>query len=274
MTPKKVKKPKPKTQESFDQEMELFDHLAELRTRIMRAIIAIAIGMAIVWVLYPHLWAFLMAPLRNIPEAKEWKPIFNNFMEPFFMQLQVCAIAGIIVSAPWWLMIEAWGFVKPALTRKERKAVNFVAPLCLILFFAGVATAIWVLPAGVRWFMSYLPNGVGLYQRVNDYVLFLVKLCLAFGIVFQLPVVVLFLAKVHLVDSKFLRKYWRQAVVVSSLVAAIVTPSNDAFTMTAMAVPVTGLYFLSILLVMMVEKADAKAAKQDAEDAGDGTPED
>lgn len=274
MTPKKVKKPKPKPQESFDKEMELFDHLAELRTRIIRAIIAIAIGMAIVWVFYPHLWAFLMAPLKNIPAAANWKPIFKGFMEPFFMQLQVCAISGVIISAPWWLMIEAWGFVKPALTRKERNALYFIAPLCLFLFFSGVATAIWVLPAGITWFMSYLPEGVGLYQQVNDYILFLVKLCLAFGIVFQLPVVVLFLAKVHLVDSKFLRKYWRQAVVISSLIAAIVTPSNDAFTMTVMAVPVTGLYFLSILLVMMVEKAEARAAKDETEAADDDTPGD
>ncbi len=244
-----------RTPESFDREMELTEHLAELRTRILRSILYVAAGVAVTWFLYPRLYALLIAPIAAIQKETrtEWSMIFTSFMEPFFVKLQVCAVAGIILVFPL-LITEAWGFVAPALTRVERKGIYFVAPLCVALFAAGVGTALWVMPAGIRWFISYLPPGTHLFQKVTDYVLFEVKLLLVFGIVFQLPVVILFFAKVGLVNSRFLVKYWRQAIVVAALTAAIATPSNDAFTMSAMTVPVIGLYFLSILLVKMVEK--------------------
>lgn len=248
--------------QSTDHEMELTDHLAELRSRIIRSIIYVLVGMAIAWVFYPKLYAMLIAPIAHIQGRTEWSFVFTNFMEPFFVQLQVCAVAGIILSFPLLLM-EAWGFVSPALTHKERKGVYFVGPLCVCLFFLGVATAVFALPPGIRWFLSYLPPEVKLLQKVTDYVLFLAKLCLAFGIVFQLPVVILFLGKVGLVNSRFLVQYWRQALVLSAVVAAVATPSNDAFTMSAMAIPIVLLYLLSIVLLKITEHSGKKSAPDD-----------
>ena len=253
--PKRGREKKP-IGESHDREMELTEHLAELRARIMRSILYVLVCMVVVWFHYPRLYALLTAPVMAIKGAR-WDWIYNSFMEPFFVQLQICAVAGVILAFPG-LLREAWGFVAPALTRTERRAVYFVGPLCIILFFVGVMTALWVLPPAVRWFLSYLPPEVKLLQRVPDYVIFLVKLCLAFGIVFQLPVAILFLGKVGLVNSRFLVHYWRQAVVISAVVAAVATPSNDAFTMAAMTVPVVGLYFLSVLLVKLVERPEAR----------------
>ncbi|HOJ19995.1 MAG TPA: twin-arginine translocase subunit TatC [Armatimonadota bacterium] len=252
----KQQRPEP---ESFDREMELTEHLAELRTRIIRCIIYGTIGMAVAWFYYPSLYALLIRPIETIRSQAEWSFIFTSFLEPFFVRLQVTAVAGIILAFPL-ISLEAWGFIAPALTRTERRAVFFVAPLCVFLFVAGVGSTLFVLPAAVRWFLGFLPDETRLMQKVNDYVLFLAKSCLGFGVVFQLPVVLLFLGKIGIVNSSFLIRYWRQAIVLAAGASAMITPSADAFTMMAMTAPLLVLYALSIVLVRFVERAEAKAA--------------
>lgn len=255
---RKRKKPKKPPQESFDREMELTEHLAELRTRLIRSLCYVAVGVGVAWALYPWIYATLTKPVLSLRSGIQWDWIFVNFIEPFMVRLQVSAIAGVIFVFPL-LILEAWGFVSPALTRTERRAVYLVAPLCVLLFLCGVALTILVLPAGLRWLLGFLPPETRLMQKVTDYVLFLVKMCLAFGIMFQLPVAMLFLAKVGLVNSRSLARYWRQAIVLSAAAAAIITPSADAFTMLAATAPLTVLYGLSILLVKCVERSEAKA---------------
>lgn len=261
---KKLKTKKP-VRESFDREMELTEHLAELRTRIIRVLLYFVVGLAVTWFNYAAILEVLKAPIVGIRGAVEWRFIFTTFMEPFFVRLQVSAVAAIILIFPL-LLKEAWGFVAPALTRGERRAVYLVGPLCVLLFALGIATAFSIMPAGIRWFLTFLPQDTELMQKLNDYVLFLVKMCLAFGVIFQLPVVMLFLGKVGVVNSRFLIQYWRQALVLAAAAAAFITPSADAFTMVAAMAPLTVLYGLSILLVKLVEQPDARGDGRPGED--------
>lgn len=249
---RKVRQPKP---ESYDREMELTEHLAELRTRIIRSLLYVAGGMVVSWIYYQPILEMLKRPIAGVKTGIAWEFIFTNLWEPFMLRLQISLAASVVITFPL-LFKEAWGFVAPALTRSERRVVYLLAPLCIFLFLSGVASAFFVLPRGMAWFLSFLPKDTQLMQRLNDYVIFLAKSCLAFGLVFQLPVVMLFLGRFGLVTSRFLVRYWRQAIVLSAVVAAVVTPSADAFTMVAMMLPLTVLYWLSIILVKLVERQE------------------
>jgi Sec-independent protein translocase protein (TatC) len=151
--------------------------------------------------------------------------------------------------------MELWGFIKPALTPKEREPVKFLAPFSVLLFLAGIGTGYAVLPLAYDWMVGYLGDvpDAQLLQDAAKYLLLSVKIILAFGIAFQLPVVLLFLARVGVLTSKLMVAYWRHAVVVLAALAAIFVPSNDPITMVMMAVPMAGLYLLSISLVKAFE---------------------
>src|SRR5438876_1563167 len=152
-----------------DREMELWEHLAELRSRIFRALIYLAVGAIVSWILYPSLEKFLKAPLQPIMDKYHIKLVFNHITGPFMLRLQVSIIGGLILVLPL-LTLELWGFVAPGLTPSERKGFYFVVPLSLFFFFLGVATAYLILPSAFGYFASFLvptsPHGVPikLYQ--------------------------------------------------------------------------------------------------------------
>jgi sec-independent protein translocase protein TatC len=180
--------------------------------------------------------------------------VFHSFFEPFFLRLQLSLIGGIIVAAPF-ILLEIYGFVLPALTPVERRSVSLIAPFSVALFLAGGSLAFFIMPTAVHWFLLYLtdfPNAI-LLQDPQAYILFLVKMILAFGLVFQLPVLMMGLGRLGIIRSAMLVKYWRYIVVGITVAAMIITPSNDPFSMIVMAVPLVILFFASIGLVRMVE---------------------
>jgi sec-independent protein translocase protein TatC len=251
-----------------EREMELWEHLAELRSRIFRALFYAAFGMAICWAFYDELRLFLEQPLRNVLGAN-FKTMYTTAWQPFMVQVQISLVAGLILALPL-ITLELWGFVAPGLTREEKKGFHVVVPLSLFFFLTGVTTAYLVLPSAFSWFVGFLRPDDTLLNNPLQYVVFVVKMLLAFGLVFQLPVVLMFLAWIGVVSSQMLKENWRSALVLSSVVAAVATPSNDAFTMLLMALPLTLLYFASIWLVAMVERTRARHALQ--ESTGMGTP--
>jgi sec-independent protein translocase protein TatC len=247
--------------EPYDLEMELFEHLEELRTRLIRAILYLAVGAVLCWFFYNPIYTVLTAPIRPILEEKGYKLVFMTITEAFFVRLQVCLISGLVLASPP-ILAELWGFIVPALTPQERKPVRVVMPLAILLFCLGVGMAYVVLPAGLRWFAGYIPQQVELVQRMSDYLLFMVKMCLGFGLAFELPVVLMLLGQIGLVRASTLTRYWRQAVVIIMLIAAILTPSNDPFTMLVLSAPMALLYLGSISLVRMVEPPDEERERR------------
>jgi sec-independent protein translocase protein TatC len=198
---------------------------------------------------------------RKLPpdqQALAGRFVFHGFAEPFLLRLQISLYAGVVLALPF-IVLEVWGFVAPGLTSNERKPMQFIAPFSVLLFGMGAGLAFFIMPAAVHWFLGYLPDfpDAILLQDPQDYILFVVKMMLVFGIVFQLPIIMMGLGKLGILRSAFLVKYWRYAVVAITVVAMVVTPSNDPFSMIVMAVPLVILFFISIFLVRLVEPREA-----------------
>jgi sec-independent protein translocase protein TatC len=246
----------------YEKTAELTEHLAELRTRIIRAAVYAVVGMILVYIFENRLFSVLARPIIETLQQRHVATygngpggfVINNFADAFFIKLQISTVGGLVLAAPL-IVLELWGFIAPALTPGEKKGVHFVAPMSVVLFLLGVACAYLVLPMAVRWFLSYMADipGVTLMQNPLTYVVFTVKMLLAFGLVFQLPVILMFLGKVGIITSKLMVQYWRQIAVGLFTVAMVVAPSNDPGTMLSLAIPLTLLFFGSIGLVKMVE---------------------
>jgi sec-independent protein translocase protein TatC len=255
-----ARKMKPK--HTPDAQMELVEHLAELRTRLFRAVLYLGVGMLAAYYLYDSIFELFTFPIAPILEKTDSLLAFPSVADPFLLRMQVCFIGGITTAFPF-ITLELWGFIAPALTLEERKPVIFLAPFSVLLFIAGVATGYASLPTCYQWmasFISDVPGGV-LYQNPRDYILLTAKIMLAFGISFELPVVLLFLARIGLITAELMTTYWRHAVVIISAAAAILTPSTDPLTMLMMAVPMAGLYLLSIVLVRAFQPKEGEEAK-------------
>ena len=248
------------TRRNEERKAELTEHLAELRTRLIRAVLYVVIGMVVMYVLFKPIYGLLQAPILPILKLSPGSSFrFNSFTEPFFLKLQIATVGGALLAVPL-VVLELWGFIAPALTEKEKKGVHFVAPLSVLLFVLGVACAYLVLPRAVTWFLSYLtdfPSTV-LQQNPLTYTVFVVKLLLVFGILFELPVVLMFLGKVGIINSALMVRYWRQIAVGLFTLAMVAAPSNDPGTMLALAIPLTLLFFGSIGLVKLVEPKSPK----------------
>ena len=242
-----------------EKRLELTEHLAELRTRIIRCLWYLVIGGVICYYKFDPIFAFLDRPMRqNLAHIPGSAYRFNHFTEPFMVVLQISAVSGFILTAPL-IIAEAWGFIGPALTRDEKRPLRFIAPLSIVLFAAGVTLAYWVSQFAIGWFMSYLPlfHGAVLLQDPKAYVVFMLKMMAVFGVVFQLPVVLMFLAWIGILKSAVMKRTWRTAIVGIMVVGLIVTPANDIFSMSMMIIPVIFLYLGSIWLVQIIERKRA-----------------
>ncbi len=231
-----------------EKKAELTEHLGELRSRLIRACIYLGVGMVVMYTLYSPIYHFLAAPLGKLPL------LFTSFSEAFFLKLQIATVGGLVLAAPL-VVLELWGFIAPALTPAEKKGVHFVAPLSVLLFFMGAGCAYLILPMAMHWFLSFLSEvpGAVLFQNPLKYVVFVVQMMLVFGLLFELPVVLMFLGKIGIINSALMVRYWRQIAVGLFTVAMVAAPSNDPGTMLALAVPLTLLFFGSIGLVKLVE---------------------
>ena len=239
---------------SYNQERraELVEHLAELRARAIRSVVYLALGTAASWFFYDRLFHILTRPMAGVLAKLGSRFLLTSFVEPFLIQVQVCTVAGLIVASPF-ISCEVWAFVSPGLTSDEKRPIRWALPLSIFLFVSGVVLCYLIMPAACTWFASYVPAGAELRPSVQQSILFTVKFMAAFGAAFELPVVLMLLAKVGLINSGMLKSGWRHSIVGVSVIAAILTPSNDAFSMLCMAIPMALLYVASIYLVMLVE---------------------
>jgi sec-independent protein translocase protein TatC len=236
---------------------ELVDHLSELRARLIRVVIYLVVGTVVAWFLYDQIFSLLTRPMVATIKHLDSKFLLTSFTEAFMIRMQICMVSGIIVTCPLIIM-ELWGFVAPGLTPSERRPIEWVAPLSALLFVLGVALCYLIMPVAFEWFASYIPKNAELRPSMQASVFFTVKMLLVFGLLFELPIVLMLAAKIGIVDSRMLKENWRVAIVLVCIVAAIATPSNDALTMLMAAVPVAFLYFLGIFLVRITERKPRK----------------
>lgn len=240
--------------EDARREMDFFEHLEELRARLIRSALYIALGTIVGWCLYrPYLYHLLLTPVREVLRDHHIRTVFRNFMEPLMTQLRVSIGAGILFSFPL-VFCEAWAFVWPALTSREKRHVAPLIPFSFVLFLAGVSLGFLILPVLVTFLLRFAPPGADVMNFVQDYIPMVVKICVSLGIVFQMPVVFLVLGQLGVVTSGTLLRFWRHAVLLIFVAAAIITPTVDPVNMSLLAVPICFLYLLSILLVKWVEQ--------------------
>jgi len=201
----------------------------------------------------PSIWGFLLGPVRKPLEEQGIITLFQTVVEPLLVRFQVVLAAGIILLSPF-IFHQVWAFVYPALYPQERRAVRPLIPASFVLFWCGVALAYKVIPVFFLFLLAFA-NEAQVLNSVKWYIPFLAKVCLSMGIVFQMPIVFWLLGKLGIVTAAGLLHVWRHAVVVIFVVAAIITPTWDPFNLCLLAVPMCALYFISVFLVWMTQRA-------------------
>jgi sec-independent protein translocase protein TatC len=216
-------------------------------------------GWLVGWFLEKPAFAWLsnlvITNIRSVlKDPNMFKIIFTHFGEPFMLKIRLSFMIGLILSLPFVVM-QLWGFVKPGLKPQERRPLEKLAPYSILLFALGVGFCVVILGPCTKWFVSYLddfPNTV-LYQDPAVMITFCLKMMLAFGLGFQLPLVVWGLGAVGLLSAETLVKYWRHGAVGIFFLAAAFTPSNDAFSMLMMAIPMVILFMISVYAVKVTQ---------------------
>ena len=250
-----------------DYRLSLIEHLEELRDRIVRSGLIICGTWTIGWFLEPRLYGYLdvlmvKAVKAVLPPGADFKEIFSHAPDMFMLKLKLSFMIGLILAFPF-LVLQLWGFIMPALKPTEQAPLKKLAPASVILFALGVTFAWLILPSAVSWFASYLVEfpGTSLYQEAGSMVFFVLKLLVAFGIAFQLPLVVYILGELELLSAETLLKYWRQSATAIFVIAMIVTPSQDPMTMLMMAVPLVILFMASVYVVRFTQARKKKRAR-------------
>ena len=257
--------------------MPLLDHLVELRNRLMWAAGAILVAFLVCYQFKEMIYRFLSHPLAAVFQGESGrKMIATGLTEIFFTYIKVSFWAAICIAFPV-VAIQIWKFVAPGLYKNEKRA--FMPYLCAtpILFLMGASLAYFVvIPYAFKFFVSFETPGtagslpIEIEAKVNEYLSLVMTLLLAFGVAFQLPVLLTLMARAGLITSQGLISKWRYAVVGMFGVAAVLTPP-DVVSQTSLAVPLILLYILSIFSCKWVEKQRAKReAEEEAELAGNG----
>ena len=232
--------------------MSFLDHLDELRKRLLISFIAVFIGFLACWHYAAQIYAKLQEPLTKVLAPGD-KLAFTRLTGPFFLYMKVAAFAGVFVAAPV-ILYQLWLFIVPGLYKHERRwAAPFIIVTSLLFLAGGYFGWRVMLPATCKFFIE---TGAHFKQMItiDDYFSFASTICLAAGLVFETPILVFFLAKLGIVTPAFLLHQWKFAILISFVVAAIITPTPDPVNQTALALPMIALYFLGVAVAFMFAK--------------------
>lgn len=237
---------------THDEKQPFLTHLEELRKRLINCAIAVGIGFVACYIFSEELFQILVSPLKAaMPQGD--RLIFTNLPEMFFTYIKTAFVGGILLMAPF-IFYQMWLFIAPGLYQNEKRyVIPFVAFSTLLFVGGGLFGYFIVFPFGFKFFMGFANDYVQALPSVQQYFSFSSKLLFAFGMVFELPVVVFFLAKMGLVTPDFLRKQRKYAILLTFVVASILTPP-DVITQFMMAVPLIILYEVSIFIAKFARK--------------------
>ena len=237
--------------------MPLTAHLEELRKRLMRSLIAVFIGFGICYNFKEWLFDILTRPLvASLP--KNSYMIYTSLPEAFFNYLKISFFAGIVISSPY-ILYQIWKFIAPGLYSSEKKHVIPFVLASTVLFVGGVLFGYFVaLPPSFKFFLEFSTDFLKPMLTLKEYLSLSLKLLLAFGIVFEIPVFIFSLAKIGVVNSGMLVKQRKYAILLIFIAAALLTPSPDAFSQTLMAIPMIILYEIGIFVAKWAEKRKSK----------------
>lgn len=248
----------------LDGSMTLFEHLRELRYRLVVAALAILVGTIGAWFFQEQLVDVLMRPYNVAVEALKAKNpdaetliVNQGIASPFTLALKVSALAGIMLSAPVWLW-QLWSFIVPGLLAKEKKWALIFISAASPLFAAGVAVGYIVMPKGIMVLLGFTQSGVANLQDLNQFLSFLMRVMIVFGVAFLIPLVVLMLNILGVIPAKYLSKYRTYVIFGTFVFGAIATPSTDPFSMLALAAPMTILFLVAEVLAHLFDRRKAR----------------
>jgi len=233
------------TNPDSEEKINITEHLTEFRSRLIRCFIAVMICFMIAYIFKEKIFNFLIEPLKAALGADN-KIIFTGIAEAFFTYIKVALLAGVILAIPY-ISMEFWLFAAPGLYSSEKKWV-VVLTILSIIFFAGGASFgyFFVFPYGFKFLLGFANNTLEALPSMKEYFSFASKMLFAFGLAFELPLVLTGLAKMGIVTPQFLRDKRKYALLIFFVIAAVITPP-DAVTQVMMALPLTILYELSII---------------------------
>jgi sec-independent protein translocase protein TatC len=257
-----------------DVKMPLLEHLGELRTRLLYSMIGFVLAFLFCFYFWKPVLDLVTAPLERacMAQGKPCPVIYTSLIEPFFTQVKIGAFGALCLTFPL-IAAQLYKFVAPGLYKNERLALVPFLIATPIMFAVGATFLYFVLlPLALHFFVSYQQYAnIELMPKIGEYIDLVMKLVFAFGLCFELPVILTLLAKVGIVSSQGLRDKRRYAIIIVTVVAAVFTPP-DAISMVSLAVPMIGLYEISIWLAKSVEKKRAEAEAAEAESGTEVTP--
>jgi sec-independent protein translocase protein TatC len=256
--------------------MSLGEHLRELRSRILKALLFVALGAIVGWILYPQILDLLKEPYCALPAERRFPrdgscalPYFSP-LDGFMLRFKVAAIVGVVLSAPFWLY-QLWAFVTPGLRRTERRWTILFVVVSTVLFAAGALLSYLTLPKALDLLTALAGEGTIAAIEVTRYIGFVTTMLLVFGVSFELPLLVVMLNRVGVVSAERLIRWQRLAIFLIFVFAAVATPSQDPLSMSMLAVPMS-LLFEAAVLVAVVH--DRRKARREATESYHDLPDD
>jgi sec-independent protein translocase protein TatC len=255
--------------DEFGAQMSLVEHLYELRSRIFKAAIAIVISFGVGFAVRGQLFDLLIGPYCELPDrlrgasgvfnADRCSLIFTNPLGAFLVTLKAAAVLAVVLAAPP-VCYQIWRFITPGLRANERRyALPFVM-LTFLLFAGGAVFAYWIIPRGLAFLVGFAGDSVVPLLDADQYISFILKTMLGFGLSFLAPLVIAMLTLAGVVDAPLLRKYRAHAIFSAFVLAAIITPTQDPFTMLVMGVPLVLFYEGNILFARILARRRAPTA--------------
>ena len=231
--------------------MSFLEHLGELRVRLFRALLSIALFFGVGWYYSRQIFNFLLEPLR--PYLKGSKPVFLDITEPFFLFMKVAFLAGLFAASPF-VLYQLWAFISPGLYPQERR---YAAPFVIfssLFFLAGGAFGYYIAFPYAARFLLKVAEGFEPALTMRGLFQFESRLILGMGLVFELPVLILLLAKLGIVTPRFLARNLKYAVLISFIIAAVITPTPDVVTQCVFALPMIALYLVGLAASLLVRR--------------------
>jgi len=236
-------------------EMSFFDHIEELRKRLLIALVSLAVGVTVSLFFGEKAVAILTLPIGGLDKLQS-----IEITENIGVYMRVSLLLGVMLAFPM-IIYQLLLFVLPGLNIREKRSVLMAIPFAPLFFVGGVAFAYFVmLPAALPFLINFL--GVTTNPRLSSYISFITDLLFWIGVVFELPLLVYVIARFGLLTPKSMLKYWRQAIVIIAILAAVITPTVDPVNMSLMMIPLVGLYFISVLFAWF---ANRSRNRQDAD---------
>ena len=238
---------------AVEQKLTLLGHFQELRKRLIRSVISVAVAAAISFVFWKWIFYILIRPAGDI------NLIFIELTEMIGTIMRVCLAGGLIIAMPY-LTIQAILFIKPALTRKEERYIYLILPWIALMFLGGIVFAYFILiPPAIGFLYTFGSDIASPMIKIGNYISIITRLLIAIGLVFELPVVTTFLARMGIVKPEWLASKRKMAIIVAFILAAIITPTFDPINQSLVAVPLVVLYEMSIWLAKLVYRKKAEA---------------